>query len=161
MNNKKKKQYPGAQFGSSMMLVVFMVLCLTAFATLSLSSALRDYKYSKRAAEKNTAFYKADAEANRKLADITTLLETTYSESPEEYSANALENLKTISGVTTDMSGSISYDIPVTKQQLLRVELLLNDIVSEDHDFYRITAWKEVPASQWENESTLPVILGD
>ena len=42
MKRKKRGSYPGIQIGTSYLLVIFVILCLVTFATLSLSSAKRD-----------------------------------------------------------------------------------------------------------------------
>jgi len=48
---RDKRQAPFVNIGSSLLLVVFLVLCLVTFATLSLSSAQSDYSFSSRAAQ--------------------------------------------------------------------------------------------------------------
>ena len=48
--NGNKKHSPVVNIGSSLLLVIFLVLCLVTFATLSLSSARSDYGFSSRLA---------------------------------------------------------------------------------------------------------------
>ena len=50
MKKKKRGSYPGIQIGTSYLLVIFVILCLVTFATLSLSSAKRDQSYSQQLA---------------------------------------------------------------------------------------------------------------
>ena len=66
----KRELYPGFQMGTSLLLVLLTTLCLIVFASLSLSSAMRDYEYSKKVAEKTTDFYSADSKANEVLKGL-------------------------------------------------------------------------------------------
>jgi hypothetical protein len=45
------------------LLVVFLTLCLVSFAMLSLSSATSDYEFSKKLAQKTTAYYEEKSAA--------------------------------------------------------------------------------------------------
>ena len=56
MKKKKRGSYPGIQIGTSYLLVIFVILCLVTFATLSLSSAKRDQSYSQQLAGRETAY---------------------------------------------------------------------------------------------------------
>lgn len=163
---RKKKEYPSVQLGSSLMLVILIVLCLTVFATLSLVSALRDYKYSTKSAEKTYNYYQADAEANRVLADISEVLQQTYSKHPKTYTAQRvteLEKLDSLGSVTTDEKGktSVQYQVSVNEQQLLSVTLVLKDKITSESGYYTITEWKEIAASEWQTDTTLPLLGSD
>ena len=61
--NTNKKHPPVVNIGSSSLLVIFLVLCLVTFATLSLSSARSDYNISRRLAERKTESYAASSQA--------------------------------------------------------------------------------------------------
>ena len=63
MKRKKRGSYPGIQIGTSYLLVIFVILCLVIFATLSLSSAKRDQSYSQQLADRETAYCEANAKA--------------------------------------------------------------------------------------------------
>ena len=52
-----KKSFPIINMGTSLLLVVFIVICLIVFATLSLSSSLRDQKYTDKAVLKTENYY--------------------------------------------------------------------------------------------------------
>ena len=66
----KRKLYPGFQMGTSLLLVILTTLCLMVFSALSLSSALRDYEYSEKIAEKAILYYEADSKANELLGEL-------------------------------------------------------------------------------------------
>lgn len=48
----KKQKYPLINMGTSLMLVIFIILCFIIFSTLSLSSSLRDRNYSQKRLKK-------------------------------------------------------------------------------------------------------------
>ena len=74
----KKKSAPFVNIGSSSLLVIFMVLCLVTFATLSLSSAQSDYKFSQRLADRRTDYYTASNQAEEVLHSVDTVLAGAY-----------------------------------------------------------------------------------
>lgn len=161
---KKNKNYPSVQFGTSLMLVIFMILCLTAFAVLSLSSALRNYDYSQKAAAKTYDYYKADGNANCKLAEIDQILKDSYHS--DLYPDSALEKLEETEGVTIipsgeDSSTKLTYQIPVNERQSLNIQLSLHLNPSSEHDLYSISSWKEISVEEWNSNTTLPVIGSD
>lgn len=57
-----KRQW-GIGVGSASVLIIFVLLCLTVFATLSLVSAQADLRLAERAAETTAAWYEADGRA--------------------------------------------------------------------------------------------------
>ena len=168
---RRQKSYPAVQFGTSLMLVVFMILCLTAFATLSLSSAMRDYEYSKKAADKTSDYYKADAAAGCRLAEIDRILKETAqanqasgaSSSYMEQVLDRLQDEKLFDTLTDEDSSNpqIIYNVPVNERQSLRVALVLNTPDTSGDRLYRIVQWKEISSQEWNNSTTLPVIGSD
>ncbi|MGC4020345.1 MAG: hypothetical protein QM793_14725 [Muricomes sp.] len=89
----KKKQLPIVNIGSSSLLVVFLVLCLVTFATLSLSSAKSDYNFSKKLAERRTEYYQASGKAQLLLDSIDKILSETYQNSTLPYYSEAEKRL--------------------------------------------------------------------
>ena len=65
-----KKSFPIINMGTSLLLVVFIVICLIVFATLSLSSSLRDQKYTDKAVLKTENYYLAYSHAQKQLKEI-------------------------------------------------------------------------------------------
>lgn len=166
MMKENKKNYPSVQFGTSMMLVVFMVLCLTAFAALSLSSALKNYSCSQKAAQKTTDYYQADAKANRKLEEIADTLKSAYLSSPESYSAFALDSLSRIEDINITEGEAqhfpqVSFEVPINDSQALAVRLMLNGTSPSENSLFIISSWKEVSTEEWNSSTTLPVIGSD
>ena len=151
MKKKKHTSQPGFQIGTSYLLVIFVVLCLVTFAALSLSSSLRDQSYTKKLAAHQTAYASASSEASARLAQIDAALK-------ESDAAVALKNLSdaTVTEETTD-GLQIDYTVPVTDSQQLEVTILADP----DSHSRRILRWKEAATSDWEAQTTLPVIGSD
>ena len=70
----KDRQKAGLGVGGSSLLMVFIIVCLTTFATLSLVSANADDKLSIKTAETISAYYDADSRAVERLQAIDALL---------------------------------------------------------------------------------------
>lgn len=68
--NKNKKESSVINIGSSSLLVIFLILCLVTFATLTLSSAVSDYRFSQKLADRKTAYYEASNRAEELLSQI-------------------------------------------------------------------------------------------
>lgn len=65
--NKEKRTFGFLNIGTASLLVVFLTLCLVSFAMLSLSSAKSDYEFSKKLAQKTTAYYEEKSAAIESL----------------------------------------------------------------------------------------------
>lgn len=77
------KRSTGVNVGGSSILVIFILLCLTTFATLSMVSANADLKLTEKAASATQEYYAADAQAERTLAVIHSISEQCRKENPE------------------------------------------------------------------------------
>ncbi|HEX3038224.1 MAG TPA: hypothetical protein VHO94_04435 [Oscillospiraceae bacterium] len=70
----KQKNELHLSVGTSSILMIFVVLCLTTFGVLSYVTANADYKLSQKNADAVTAYYKADTKANELLKTIDSQL---------------------------------------------------------------------------------------
>jgi hypothetical protein len=161
---EKKKTF-SLSVGASSLLIFFVILTLTTFATLSLVSANADYNLSLKAVSAADIFYAADAAAEEKLALIDAELGKAAGENltGEAYYTRGLELVAALSGVETSMENDtpvIRYIIPVTEGQELRVALTLNDPAAAQR--YTCTMWKVVNTADWDLEDgELNLWLGD
>ena len=125
---EKKSSYPPINIGTSFMLVIFILLCMEIFAILSLSSALRDYDYSKQKADRAKSYYEACNEAEEIYANIET------------------------EGHTED---SIEYSVPINENEHLQVILKRR---SDTENNYFIHSWLQISTKEWTADPTLPVL---
>lgn len=165
----KKNSSPIVNIGSSSLLVIFIVLCLVTFATLSLSSAQSDYKFSQRLADRRSAYYTASNQAEEVLDEIDSILAHTYEDSRGTYYSAAQERLEKLNSdaaladISLDLNFSteaptVTYIIPVTESQALSVILAINPADESDDGFYQIRQWKVISTSEWEGDQTLKLI---
>lgn len=125
----KKSDAPTAVGGSSL-LVIFIVLCLTVFAMLGLSSVQADGRLSKASAEAVRGYYAADCEAEEILAQLRQGIV------PE--------------GVTAS-ENRYRYECAVSDTQKLVVEAEVNG------GDYRILRWQTEPILSWQEDETLNI----
>jgi hypothetical protein len=105
--------------GGPSIIMIFVVLCLTTLAALSLMTANADWKLTKKAAKATTDYYKADSKA-------------------EEILAGADADLKTGKPLESE-----TYTVPVSETQNLIMKLHQNG------SHYVILSRKLEPKSQW------------
>lgn len=146
-NNRKSgfSDSPTINVGSSSLLMIFVVLCLVSFATLSIASAYADLKLSTKVADHSTAYYDACNQAETRISKIDATLYSYYQEtgSEEEYFAKA--------------GHSISFAIPVTDVHTLDIDLEILYPETKDGAFYRITSYNLTPTGTLKLDESLPV----
>lgn len=125
----RQSETPPAVGGSSL-LVIFVVLCLTIFAVLGLSSVQAEGRLSTASADAVYGYYAADSEAEEILAKLR------QGEVPD--------------GVQKE-GNRYRYTCTVSDVQILRVEVEL------EGETYRIRRWQAESATEWQAEDTLQV----
>jgi hypothetical protein len=156
----EKKQSPLFGVGGVTLLTVLLVLSLTMFAVLTLSSAQADLRLSEKNARAVRDYYGADSKAVRLQAKAAALwpLDRPRPEASAMQNALAADyDLK----VWSAMKGLMIYcDIPITAGgQTLKLALLLNPPDSAER--WRIEQWQFAPpATELWDEPGLPVWIG-
>jgi hypothetical protein len=164
--NRRKSGYPAVHVGTSFMLVIFIVLCLAVFAILSLTSALRDYSYSEKSAQRTTAYYEACNQAEDTLALIDTILAKASDTATDDatYKDNAIEALQSLDDITVNADSSeeglmsIQYSVPAGTGQALEVELNVYAPSQHTDTYYTIKTWEKVSTEEWDGDDTLPLL---
>lgn len=135
--------------GTSSILLIFVVLCLVAFATLSIVSANADYKLSRRVADRTAAYYEAANLAEKYIASIDKTLQGVYltAESEEAYFAT--------------VGHSKSYLVPISDLQSLSIKLDILYPTTDGEPFYRITCWQVITTGELEYEDSYNFITID
>jgi len=112
--------------GASFLLVIFVLLCLTTFAALTMASAGSGFRLTQRAMQASTEYYAADSEAEEILALIDAILyNVSSSPAPRGYLADAIRqiNRNIYFYPTSPGMAWISYYIPLARTGVLVVEL--------------------------------------
>ena len=128
--------------GTSSILLIFIILCLVAFATLSIVSASADYKLSRKVADRTGNYYEAANQAERYIASIDKTLQNVYSQAEDEEAYFAT------------VGHSKSYLIPISDLQSLSVKLELLYPTTAEDTFYRITSWQVITTGELEYENS-------
>ncbi len=134
-------RFTGLGVGSTSIVMIFVVLCLTTFSTLSYVST----RVSTKLIEKNIAhideYYQADTSAKETLAEIDN---TIYlSMNSKDYELNLTSAFETENNIilTPQNNGySIAYSIYINETQTLDVELLAP--IARSTKRYEVLAWK-------------------
>ncbi len=116
--------------GSSALLVMFAVLCLTVFSLLCVSTAQADARQSEKSIRTVTDYYRADSLAHQVLA--------------------RLRQGETVPGVKTE-NGIHTYACAASDTQCLWVEVKFTETGFE------ILRWQVASTQVWEENTHLPV----
>lgn len=142
--------------GGSSILVIFIILCLTTFATLSMVSAGADLRLSEKATAAIEDYYAADTRAEQLLAEIDRALAAAVRSGGSAQSCKtavekAVEGAATLT-VDGDDTLTAAYAVPMGESQQLSVELLLL-LKAPPGERVQRRAWQVVPVAEWEPES--------
>lgn len=157
MKQRSRPNNAGLGVGMVSILIVFVILCLTTFATLSLVSARADLRLTNRAADSLREYYAADSAAQEQLAQLDALL---------EQSGADWQQLVEDSGVLCELSdtaATLRYQVAVNerKQLLVALTLPLSDNGLPDGPL-AICEWRVEPvSSEALLEEPMPDLAGE
>lgn len=152
-----RKISTGVNVGGSSILVIFILLCLTTFATLSMVSANADLRLTEKSAAAVNQYYAADFLAEHKLGEIDGHLQIEQAKGlpANEYLDACKQSLSALDGVEVEQVDlgtlSVKYDVPVSENQKLAVTLTVQDFGSQQR--YIRQQWVVVSTTEWEPES--------
>lgn len=140
--SKEKNSTGFPNIGLSSLLIVFLVLCLTTFALLALSTAKSDNTLSEKFASHRTDYYTASSRAEEILAQIDTLLEQNQENDVRNMDFSSIENTSiSIDVDTKEYPAILSYAVPMENNQILSVKLQIMNPEESEH-YYKILEWK-------------------
>lgn len=154
-----KKKYPVVNIGSSSMLVIFIILCLVIFSVLSLASANNDYAYSRKIADRTTAYYEAVSEAETLLSQIDTILYEARVQEGDGWLDTAAQTFKDAGipalQITEGAAPRLSYQVPISESQALLVTLSLRTDARAGEPLYTIEGYQEISTREWEGDDAV------
>ena len=121
----KSQSTGGGNIGGSSILVIFVLLCITTFAALSLVSALAGHRLAVQMVESVNARHEADSIAEQILSQISQIVQERV---------NIETRLDEIGVVYYD--SIISFDVPIIDGLVLEVRLL------HTNQSLQITQWR-------------------
>lgn len=131
----EKTHKRGANVGSASILLIFAVLSLISFATLTLVNSKADYNLSTNLANRQTAYYKACHSGQAFVAAVNSGFKT------------------------TDGNDIIKKSIPITDNQSLDIAIISNVSNNSDNseNNYSVVQWQIVNNADEEYDYSLPV----
>ena len=172
----KKREIPVMNVGISLIILIFMNICLAAFAVLSLENAVSDYSLSKKTAKHTTQYYEAvnnvqellakenqelqekaetkttEAKSSQKKAEIKTA-ETKSTE--KKIKAETVKNMQSLEDIKKVAKSQIKLTESVSKSQQLVVTLQLAE--TGGYPQYYIQKWKLCSSDDWQADDSLDV----
>lgn len=154
----KKREIPVMNLGISLIILIFMNVCLAAFAVLSLQNALSDYALTKKTAAHTTQYYKAVNKVQEQLAQKNTELEKQWAQKKTAKQKEIGQKgtaQKTVKQKTVILS-EINIIESVSKRQQLVVTLHLDKTGTVPQ--YCIKKWQLCSPEDWQADESLDVM---
>ena len=121
-----------ANIGGSSILVIFMLLCITTFATLAMVSATASFRLATQVARAADDFFAADSFAEEMLAEISAIIRSANGQSIQA-------QVEKLGAMYND--GIITYSIIVNESLRLDVELHINGADLVVHSWVQVAVF--------------------
>ena len=159
-----KKSFDGSSIGTSLILVVFIIICLLTFATLSMLSAKADNTLSLSASEHIAAFYGAEAEAQKKLKEIDDILLSAYqnAENEQDYYDTIYTKFSAESDIkiSNDNGIFITFLTDISEIEIMKSQIKVMFPTNMGQALYEVQSWQLVNISNWENNTDFELWSG-
>ncbi len=154
----KKKNSVGIPVGTSLLIVVMVLITLIAFSTISFVSATRDYQLSEEVAVSTQEYYEADCLAQEELIKIDEILQAQYleSNSKAEYFEKILKYPWKYEVVQDDAT-YILYKVRVNTNEQLYCKARIQ--YPNNQQAIEIITWKLQYEKEWKGNSTFPILI--
>jgi len=143
---RKKKREFSLNVGASSILFIFVILCLVSFSTLSLASAMSDYKLGDKVKSNSEMYFNACNEAEEDLSELDHVLTELYNSGISRV------------GFYEQVGKKKSFAVPMSDIQTLIVEVKINYPENKGDSFYEITKWSVETTGTLEYDDTLNVM---
>lgn len=157
MANNKKRLSPYS-IGSCSILLIFVTICLTTFAALSLVSANSDYNMTKKTADNTTQYYMADSKAQLTLSSLSHVVENNLDK--QDFLSACFEDISKLESFSTEQKDgklNVTYTVPITNRQYLEAKITIEDNINKE---ISINSWKVITKADDSEESPLNVWNG-
>lgn len=152
-SGRKKSRPAGIGTGYLSLMMIFVTLCLTALAALSLSASENEKKFSARSADYTAEYYAADLNAKRTLAEIDSAV-SGYSDFGDFMLLAELDEMEGVSCETGLGSLTVSWKTPINDRQNISCRVRFSE------DSFDILDWRTVSAGE-ADEAPLGVWSGE
>lgn len=154
MNDTKTDSRPaGIGTGYLSLMMIFVTLCLTALAALSLSAAENEKSFSVKSADYTAEYYAADLEAKRTLAEIDSVV-SGYSDYRDFMLLAELDEVNGAEYETLPDGLTVRWKTPINDRQDIFCAVKFSG------GGFEILEWRTVSSGETEN-APLGVWLGE
>lgn len=156
----KERKMPFLGIGAASIVLVLAVVCLSVFATLTLSSAKGDYTLSKKNLDRTAAYYEASNAANEQIGTIDEKLWKFYkkSKNKKDYMKKVRRSFSRMKGISyNNKEKTIEFQQTMTGKQQLSVKLQICYPKKKDDPCYEVVKWKKEAVGTWKKDDSLPV----
>lgn len=137
--------------GSSSLILIFIILCLSVFGLLSLTSARSDLSLAQKNAQAVQGFYEADSQGETFVQMVDQALQESQDEAQLKMALGAYYQ------AGSDGAASMAVtDISMERGQVLHIELALEP----EKKRYEVKTWKVFNAEEYEIDDSMPVWTG-
>lgn len=140
--------------GTTSLILIFIVLCLSTFGLLSLSSARGDWSLADKNAGAVRTYYEADAKGEQFVRMVDQVLQDAAARGLA--GAEREPFLKAELGVYYQEDGSVQTDIGMDFDQALHIELELGGDAG-----YEIRCWNVYNTKDYEIDNSISVWTGE
>lgn len=155
----KDHNMPFLGIGAASIVLVLTIVCLSVFATLTLSSAKGDQALSIKNLERTTNYYEASNQANKIIEQIDQRLWKDYhkSKNKKDYIKKIPKSLSDMKNITYDKKQQIvSFQTKITTKQQIHVKMKICYPKKKEDVCYNIICFKNEAVGEWKTDS-LPV----
>lgn len=153
MSEKKVRKPAGIGTGYLSIMMIFVVLCLTMLAALSYSTANGENKYSQKSAEYTKAYYTADLEAKRTLAEVDGIV-SEYGDPADFMLLAELDGMENISYENVPGGIEINWSTPINQTQSIFSKVKFFE------DGFEIISWR-TDSNSYQEKKPLNVWSGE
>lgn len=158
----KKNRRSIISTGAASLVLIFSLLCMLAFAVLSLVSARANLRMSQKSAHRTTAYYEAENQANDILLEISDVIDQNLTSKNEEtFYQNIHTALEGKYGIVFPSPDRLEYQIEMEEQQFLFVSLSLSFQPLKNETHYEIISWNTGSDYEWNPDTSLPLLSED
>ena len=152
MNTERNNASPPANIGISLLLVVFLILCLFTFSAIALVQAENEWHQAGLTKSSRDAYYAAANQAETDLAELN-----------RKVAASSGNNA---AGTEPDAADTADNATPDTPEAKISRQYELSDIQAlsvvfkydKETNAYRFSEFKTIATKNWEGDDTVNVI---
>lgn len=156
----RERKMPFLGIGAASIILVLSVVCLSVFATLTLSSANGDYTLSKKNLDRTTTYYEASNAANEKTGQIDEKLWKIYrkSKNKKAYMKKVKKIFSKMNGISyNEKEKTIEFQESLTNRQQISIKLQVCYPKKKNDTCYEVVKWKKESIGTWKKDDSLPV----